>query len=76
MVSDSMHFGFQATGVHFLNFTDIHLEHGERPEDLYQRLNAFIEDNLLHNSDIRHHGEQVTEDEELTQTLENSIVLT
>jgi len=56
-------------------FTDIHLEHGGRPEDLYQRLVGFAEDNLR-SSNIRHHGEQLTEDEELTPTLENFIVLT
>jgi len=71
-----MHFGFQATGAHFLDFADIHLEHGERSEDLYQRLKAFVEDNLLRKNDIRHHGEQLTEDEELTPTLENFVVLT
>ena len=42
-----LHFGFEATGVHFFHFSEIHLEHGERPEDLYQRLMAFTEDNLL-----------------------------
>ena len=70
-----MHVGFLATGAHFLDFTDIHLEHGGRPEDLYQRLVGFAEDNLR-SSNIRHHGEQLTEDEELTPTLENLIVLT
>ena len=71
-----MDFGCQATEAHFLDFTDIHVKHGERPEDPYQRLMAFVEDTLLRNSDIRHHGEQLTEDEVLTPTLENFIVLT
>ncbi|KAL5006931.1 hypothetical protein ScPMuIL_015737, partial [Solemya velum] len=39
-----LHYGFQFTGAHFLDFIDIRLE---RPEDLYQRLVAFVEDNLL-----------------------------
>ena len=33
-----LHFGFQSTGGHFLDFNSIKLEIGERPEDLYQRL--------------------------------------
>ena len=32
------HFGFQSTGARFLDFNYLHLEPGERPEDLYQRL--------------------------------------
>ena len=68
-----LHFGFEATGAHFLDFSEIHLEHGERPEDLYQRLKAFTEDNLLRSNSIQHHGALLTEDEELTPTLENSI---
>ena len=53
-----LHFGFQSSGSHFLDFNNIHLEPGERPEDLYQRLNSFVEDNLLKsNGSIRHHGE-------------------
>ena len=48
------HYGFQSTGAHFLDFNDIHLEPGERPEDLYQRLVSFIDDNLLKaNSNIQ-----------------------
>ena len=64
-----LHFGFEATGAHFRDFSEIHLEHGERPEDLYQRRIAFTEDNLLRSNSIQHHGALVTE--ELTPTLEN-----
>ena len=71
------HFGFQSTGAHFLDFNDIHLEPDERPEDLYQRLVSFGEDNLLKSNDgVRHHGENITNDEEISPTLENMIVLT
>ena len=70
------HFGFQITGAHFLDFADLHLEADERPEDLYQRLMAFVEDTLLRANSLSHHGEASTEDEELTPTLENFIVLT
>ena len=70
------HFGFQITGAHFLDFANLHLEADERPEDLYQRLMAFVEDSLLRANSLSHHGEVTTEDEELTPTLENFIVLT
>ena len=71
-----LHYGFQSTGAHFLDFSDIKLEPDERPEDLYQRLVAFVEDNLLTSAGgITHHGTRVSEDEELTPTLENFIVL-
>ena len=70
------HYGFQSSGGHFLDLADIKLEHNERPEDLYQRLMAFVEDNLLKpNGNITHHGENIVEEEELTPTLENFIVL-
>ena len=50
-------------------FSDIHLAEDERPEDLYQRLMALVEDSLLHAKGLTHHGEHVPEDEELTPTL-------
>ena len=68
------HYGFQSTGGHFLDLADIKLELDERPEDLYQRLMAFIEDNLLQdNNIITHHGE-IPDEEDLTPTLEHIIV--
>ena len=70
------HFAFQATGAQFIDFSDIHLAADERPEDLYQRLMAFVEDSLLHANGLTHHGEHVTENEELTPTLETFVVLT
>ena len=71
------HFGFQSTGSRFLDFNALCLEPGERPEDLYQRLLGFIDDNLLKaNGSIRHCGEAITVDEEMTPSLENVIVLT
>ena len=71
-----LHFSFKATRAHFQDLSEIHLKHGKRPEDLYQRLMAFIEDNLLHSNSIQHHGALLTEDEELTPTSENFFVLT
>ena len=71
------HFGFQSTGGHFLYFNNIHLETDERPEDLYQRRVSLIEYNLLKaNGGIRHQGENVTADEDISPTMENIIVLT
>ena len=71
------HYGFQSTGARFLDFSNIKLEVDERPEDLFQRLMSFTEDNLLvANGPVTHHGAHVTSDEELTPTLENVVVLT
>ena len=67
------HFGFQITGAHFIDFADLHLEPDERPEDLFQRLMAFIEDVLLRGNSLSHHGDIVTEDEELTPTRKDNI---
>ena len=71
------HYGFQSTGARFLDFSDIKLEVDERPEDLFQRLMSFTEDNLLvANGPITHHGANVTADEEMTPTLKIMVVLT
>ena len=71
------HYGFQSTSARFLDFSDIKLEVEVRPEDLFQRLMSFTEDNLLvANGPITHHGANVTADEEMTPTLENMVVLT
>ena len=70
------HYGFQSSGSHFLDLVHIRLETDERPEDLFQRLSAFFEDNLLMQAgSITHHGEQPPIDEDLSPTLENTIVL-
>ena len=72
-----LHFGFQSTGAHFLDFNNITLAPDERPEDLYQRLMSFVEDNLLvANGNISHHGEVPGSDEEMSPTLENLVALT
>lgn len=55
---------------------NIQLKPDERPEDLFQRLMAFVKDSLLNqNSGLTHHGDSIQEEEELTPTLENFIVL-
>lgn len=72
-----LHFGFQSTGGHFLDFDSITLGPEERPEDLFQRLIAFVEDNLLkEGGGITHHSQNIDDDEDMSPTLENFIVLT
>ena len=52
-----LHFGFQSTGALFLDFNNISLTSAEHPEDIYQCLMSFIEENLLlANGNISHHG--------------------
>ena len=41
LVSHTPAFRLWSHGANFLDFSEIHLEHGERPEDLYLRLLAF-----------------------------------
>ena len=70
------HYGFQSTGSHFLDLAEFKLEHEERPEDLFQRLTAFFEDNLITKECcLTHHGEKLDEDEEVSPSLENTTVL-
>ena len=70
------HFEFQTSGAHFLDLASIRFQQDERPEDLFQRLCAFYEENLLTTmSDIKNHGDKISADEDLTPTLENTMVL-
>ena len=71
-----LHHGFQTTAANLIDFVDIHLKTNERPEDFYQHLMAFTEDSLLKANVLTHHGEAVTQDEELSPSLENVIVMT
>ena len=64
------------TRAHFTDFSDTNLEANERSEDLFQRLMAFAEDSLLRTNGLNHNGETITEDEVLTSTLDNLMVLT
>jgi hypothetical protein len=64
-------------GFQFLHFNEIKLRPDERPEDLYQRLLAFIDDNLLkREGGTTHHSDAIDDDEEMTPTNENLIILT
>lgn len=70
------HYGFHTTGSRFLDLSTIRLQPSERPEDLYQRLVSFIDDNLLtKDSTVTHHSATVTIDEEVSPSLENITVL-
>ena len=70
------HLGFQATGARTLDLADMSLKPGERPEELYQRLLAFMDDNLMKvDGGVKHLNEDITEDEETTPSLENYIVV-
>ena len=71
-----LHYGFQTSGSHFIDLACISQGADERHEDLYQRLLAFVDDNLLRPEfGIAHHGVVPTEEEELSPTLENFITL-
>lgn len=71
-----LHFGFEITGAHFLDLSEITLVPGERAEDLYQRIISFVEESLLtKEGNITHHDEVITQDEEMSPTVENMIVV-
>lgn len=72
-----LHYRFQTTGAHFIDFDAIRYDPSERPKDLFQRLTAFVEDNLLRKDiGITHHGQTPEDDEELSPSMENFVVLT
>ena len=67
------HYGFMNTGGHFLDLSDIKREPDERPEDLFQRVFMFFEDNLLKANGLSHHGDKLTTDEPFSPSIENTI---
>ena len=69
------HYGFQCTGSRFLTLSSIKLKPAERPEDLYQRLVTFFDDNLITTEGLLHHGQHVVANEVVTPTIQNTIVL-
>ena len=71
-----LHYGFNTSGANFLDFSKITLEPEEGNEDLYQRMASFIDDNLLKaGGALTHDGETIDDDELISPTLENLIVL-
>jgi len=70
-----LHYGFQATGAHLFDLADFKIQSDERHEDLHQRLMAFFEDNLLLKDGLNHQGIPLEEDEEMSPSLINIVVL-
>ena len=71
------HLNIQATGARILDLASMSLNPGERPEVLYERLLAFVDDNLMTaDGGLTHLGDAITEDEEVTPTVENINVVT
>lgn len=60
----------------FMKFAEIKLEQNERPEKLYQRLIAHMQDNLMSpTSPLKFEGEKVKEEEVMCPTMERWLVL-
>ena len=71
-----LHYGFQTSGGNFIDFVNIRFTPPERAETLYQRMLAFIGNNLMSpNNGIMHRGRAVAAEEDITPTIENLIVL-
>ena len=69
------HYSFSQSEVNFLKISDIKREQDERYETLYQRIIAHLEDNLLtRDSGLQHDGAAVTQDEEMSPTVERLAV--
>ena len=63
-----LYYGFHTSGANFLDFSNIRLEAGERNETLYQRMSAFINDNLLRaDGNLTHYDKDITTDEVVSQ---------
>lgn len=70
------YYGFQQSETNFMKFSAIVWEEGERPERLYQRILAHLQDNLLKaGSKLKHDGEAVLTDEDISPTVERLAVL-
>ena len=72
-----LHLGFQRSGAQFLDLASYRLEseRNERPEALFQRLNSFYQDNLVTvHGGLTHHGEAPAGDEDMSPTIENTVV--
>ena len=75
MAEDHITSRLSVHGHALLDLANIRLEPNERSETLYQRLNAFFQDNLLTpQNGISHHGTTVTVEEDMNPSLENTVV--
>ena len=69
-------YGFRRTGTKITELMDIKLEPGESREALWERLYSFMESNLLSTSgSVKHLDKDVTQNEILTPTLLNTMVV-
>ena len=70
------YYGFQQSETNFMKFSELSWEEGERPERLYQRVLAHLQDNLLTSGcRLKHDGVAVTSDEVISPTVERLAVL-
>ena len=70
------YYSFQQSEAQFLKFSTITLEPGERYEHLYQRIIAFLEDNLMTTeSGLLFEGSILAYDEDMSPTVERLAVL-
>ena len=67
------HYGFLSSGAQFLDLSLVQQDPDDGPEDLYQKLYMFFENNLVKANDLKHNGDVLDADEELTPTMENAI---
>ena len=70
-------YGFQPSGGRFLDLANIHLVPGERYETLFRRIQTLF-DECLHSPEngLRHHGEAIEQQEELSPLMEDTITIT
>lgn len=70
-----IHYGVRKSGGLILDLASLDREDGESYEGLWERLYAFVADNLLQSSDgMKHKGAKYTQREEMTPTMLNIIV--
>lgn len=67
------HYGFLSSGAQFLDLSLVKQDPDDGPEDLYQKLFMFFENNLVKANDLKHNGDILDADEEITPTIENAI---
>ena len=70
-----IYYGFRKSGTLILDLPSFHLEEDESPESLWERLYAFILDNLLQPDDGLIHLNQNNIQEELSPTLLNTMIV-
>lgn len=70
------YYGFKQSEAQFLKFTAIKWESGERPEKLYRRVMAHLQDNLLTTEcNLLHNGAKPTSNEVMSPTVERLAVI-